>query len=119
MFPPIAQRECGGRIGPEDHVHLSPGLLVDVLVDRARLADHGACLGVGVADLREVLGVVDDYREVDRLAGQAGPAAAVDDRRAELVTGPVGGDDIVQRLGDDDADRDLPVVRGVGGVQRL
>jgi hypothetical protein len=106
-------------IGTEDHPDLGAGLLVELLIDDARLADDGLRLSVGVADFGQVLGVVDDDREVDRLARQAGAATAIDDRRPEVVTGTMGGHDVIEGLGDHDADRYLAVVRRIGGIQGL
>src|SRR5262249_40608192 len=66
----------------------------------------------------DVLRQVHDDGHVAALAGEAGAAAAREDRRAVRPAHLHGGLDIVRVAGNDDANRHLPVVGGVGGVER-
>jgi len=64
-----------------------------------------------------VLGEVEDYCGVGGLAGEAGASAAREDGGVELAADVDGGDDVGFIAGDDEADGNLPVVGGVGGVE--
>ena len=84
---------------------------------RARLDPGQPPLGVDLEDAVEVLREVDHDGDVAALAGEAGAAAA---RRSGA---PCRGRlppsrHVLHASRDDDADRDLAVVRGVGGVER-
>ncbi len=81
---------------------------------------HARRLAVPVdpLDTVHVLGHVDHDSGVARLAGEACSAAARDNRRAILARDSDRGDHIIGVLRQDDADGDLPVVRGVRCVQR-
>ena len=105
------------RVGPE-HQPGGPGVPVELLVDHARLALHGPGGRVGLAYLREVLRAVDDHGVVHGLAGQAGAAAAVDDRGTEAGADPVRGHHVIEAARHQDADGDLAKVRRVIGVHR-
>jgi hypothetical protein len=62
-------------------------------------------------------GHVDDDGGVAALAGEARAAAAGQDRDRSLVADPHGFDDVFAGSGNDDTDRNLPVVRGIRGVE--
>ncbi len=106
----------GGRVGPEgEAVGLGGG--PQVVQHRARLHHGQAALGVDLDDPMHVLGEVQHHRHVAALAGQAGAAAAGQDRHVVLAAEGDSGHDVVGVAREDDADWDLPVVGGVGGVQ--
>src|SRR4051794_21321052 len=65
-----------------------------------------------------MLGLVDDHRNVAALAGDAGARPARENRRAVLMTDLDGADAVIGRARNDDADRNLAIVRRVGGVER-
>src|SRR5436190_1160587 len=65
-----------------------------------------------------VLREVEHHRDVAALPGQRRPATAGQDRRAVLAGHGHRGYDVVGVARHDHADRHLPVVRGVGGIQR-
>ena len=76
-------------------------------------------VGVDVDDVMEVAREVDAQRDVAALAGEAGPAAARDDRCVMLACDADRFDHLVAGARINDADRHLAVVRGVGRVERL
>ena len=106
------------RIRPEDQA-APAGRPVELLVDDPGFRGDQPPVYVDVPDLGQVLGVVDDHGVVDGFPGQAGAAAPVHDRRAEVRADPVGGDDVVQRLRDDHADGHLAEVGAVVRVHGL
>ena len=90
----------------------------------AQRVAHGAGLdareargGIERDDAVQVLRAVDDERDVHALAALRGAAAARQDRHAVLARERHRGDDVLHRAGEDDADRHLAIVRGVGGVR--
>jgi hypothetical protein len=107
----------GGRLGAEDQPAMGTGLLVELVEDDTGLHDREAAVSVDRLHRGEVLGEVHHHGDVAALAGEAGAATAGEDRRAELTADRDGRDEVIDRPRDDDADRDLPVVGGVGGVQ--
>ena len=106
----------GGHVRPEGEAERRQ-LAVEAVEHHARLHPHPPAGHVDLADAVEVLGAVDDEARPDRLAGQAGAAAAGGDRHAELGRDLHGGDEVVGGAGHDDAERLDLVVAGVGGVQ--
>ena len=93
------------------------GGVAQVVEHDARLDARELALGIELDDAVQVLGEVDDDRDVAALAGEARAAAA---RQHRHVTARARGDrrdDIVDALRHDDADRHLPVVRRVGRIQ--
>src|SRR5205807_5235452 len=83
-----------------------------------RLDPREPALGVDLDDLVQVLGEVDDDGDVAALAGKTGAAAVRKNRRAVLAADAHRLDDVVGRARDDDADRQLPVVRAAGRIER-
>ena len=69
-------------------------------------------------DAVQIFRIIDQHRDVAALPGEAGTAAARDDRRAEAAAELEGRDDVVNAARHHNADRHLPVVRGVGGIER-
>ena len=65
-----------------------------------------------------VLREIEHHRHVAALPGQAGAGASGEHRRVERPACCDGGDDVVRIARHDKTDGDLPVVRGVGRVQR-
>ncbi len=102
-------------VGAEGEVVFLGGV-AQVIEDDARPDPREALPGVHLGDVVHVLREVEHDGDVAALSGQGGPAAAGEDRRAVLARQGHGGDDIVRATRQHDADRDLPVVRGVGGV---
>ncbi len=91
----------------------------------AQPVEHHPGLDAGKTALRieledpvQVLGEVDHDAVVDGLAREAGAAAAGKDRRLVLAADLDGGNHIVDCLREHDANWNLPVDRGVVGVQR-
>ena len=101
-----------GGIGAEGEVVLLGGIAEPVEHD-ARLHTREAPLRVELKQLLHVLGEVEDHRLVHRLAGQAGAAAARDDRCAVPAAQLERGLYVLGRARDHDAERHLPVARGV------
>ena len=75
-------------------------------------------LGIQPDDPIHALGEVEHHGLVDRLARQRRPTPTRDDRRAQLATHRNCGEHVVLRCGDDDPERDAPVVRCVLRVER-
>ncbi len=75
-------------------------------------------LRVELDDLVDVLGEVDDDGDVAALPGERRAAAAPKERRAVLAADAHGLDHVLDVARDDDADRHLAVVGGVGRVER-
>src|SRR5579885_3603223 len=73
---------------------------------------------IELEDLIQVFREVDDYSGVAALARQAGAPAAPEYRRSELAACGKRLDNILIRFRYDNADRDLAIVRTVGGIQR-
>ncbi len=94
------------------------GLVPEMVEDEAGLDAGELALGVDLDDLVQVLAEVDEDGHVAALAGQAGSAAAREDRSAVLAAGGHRRDDIVDRARDDDADGHVAVVGAVGRVHR-
>ena len=106
----------GGRQRPELQAG-RPELVVEHIHDDARLHQAGAVLPVDLQQPVAVLRPVQNHRGVGAFAGEAGPAAAGQHRGvvapAHLDRGHRGFD----RTRHHHAERDLPVVRGIGGVR--
>jgi hypothetical protein len=86
-------------------------------VDDAWLHTRNFPLGVDFQNAIDVLGKIDHHCHVTALTGQAGAAAARDDRRPVPVTGRHGFDHVVDAARNHHADRHLTIVGGVGGVE--
>ena len=91
----------------------------------AQRIEHDAGLYAGPFGLRiecldavHILGEVQNNRFIATLAREACPAAPRQDRRAVVTRHGDCADDILCMARDDDADRDLAIVRSVGRIQR-
>ena len=73
--------------------------------------------GIEGHDGAEVLREVDDDGYVAALSGEACASASGEDGCSEIAAGGDGSDDVVDGLWDDEADRDLAVVGGIGRVE--
>ena len=107
----------GGGIGAEGQAVLR-GFRAQVVEDAAGFDAGEAALGIDRDHAVEVLGEVDHDGGVAALAGEARAAAARQKRRIVTPADLHRLDDVLPRLRDDHPDRDLAVVRGVGGVER-
>jgi hypothetical protein len=105
------------RVGSEGELVLF-GFVAKGVEDDAGLDAGAARGGVEVENRGHVAGEVDDDSHVAALAGEAGAAATRKNGRAKLAAGGDGGDDVGGVARQDEADWDLAVVRGIGGVKR-
>ena len=108
----------GRRVGAEGEPVLAVGLLAQPVEDDARLDARELPLGVDLDDPVQVLGEVEDDRDVHALTREARAAAAREDRRAVLAGDRDRGDHVVDAPRDHDADRQLAVVGARRGVER-
>ena len=108
-MPPSVQFGWVDGSGPNRRPCGSRWALSDV-EDDAGLHDRAARLEVDVLDLVAVLRPVDHDGGVRALTGEAGAAAAGEQRGAMPGCDPDGGRGRVRSPGDDDAERDLAVV---------
>jgi hypothetical protein len=108
----------GGRVGAEGQAVLL-GRVAQGVEDAAGFDAGGAGVRVDGQHAVEVAGEVDDERGVAGLAGEARPAAAGQDGRVVAAGDLDGADHVVDGARQHDADRNLAVVRGVGGVEGL
>src|SRR5205814_1130725 len=77
-----------------------------------------APVGIDLDHAVEVLREVEHDRDVAALPSQAGSAAATEDRHVVLTADAHPFHDVIERAGDDDADRHLAVVRSARRVER-
>jgi hypothetical protein len=106
----------GGGVGPEGQA-VDLGGVAEPVDHHAGLDPGEAAVGVDLQDAVHVPGHVEDHGDVAGLPGQARAGAAAEQRRAELPAGGHRGLHVVGVGREDDPDRHLPVVGGVGGVQ--
>ena len=106
----------GGHFRPEQEVVRRQGA-VEGVEDDAGLNAGRAADGVDVEDGVEVLAAIEDDAGADRLAGQAGAAAARRDRHVHFGGDLHGRDDVFGGFGDDDAERLDLIDAGVGAVE--
>ncbi len=104
-----------GGVGSEGQLKLFRRLAYTVEHD-AGLDAHGAGDGIDRVHVVHVLREVEDDGGVAGLAGDRGAASAREDGRVEAAADGDRGDDIVLVARDDEADGDVAIVRGVGGV---
>src|SRR5690348_10960548 len=74
--------------------------------------------GIELENPVHVLGQIHDYRNITALTGEAGTAAACQNRGAIMPRRGDSGDDIVRISWDDDSDRYLPIIRAVRRIER-
>src|SRR5436853_712537 len=84
----------------------------------SRLHSRKLSFCIDLEDAIHVLREINDDGDVTALAGQAGSAATTRDGSAEFSAKGDYRDDVVAIARNDDADRQLPVVRAVGRVKR-
>ena len=106
----------GRGVRPEGEFVLL-GRAAEEIEDAARLHSRALVCGIEFEDVAHELGEVQDNGDVAALAGQAGATAAPEHGGAV----PAGGRDCLDNVflvpRDDDADRHLPVIRGVRRIQ--
>ena len=107
----------GGGIGAESQAVLFR-LVAQIVEDDARLDPGVSLRRIELADAVHVLREIEHHGDVAALPGQGRASAAGQDRRAELARQCHGGHDVVGVAGQNDADGDLPVIGGIGGVER-
>jgi len=96
-----------------------PGGAPELVTDHARLDPRRPRPGVQAHDLVHVLGEIERHGRVHALARQPGAAAPDQYRHLMLAAHLQRGQHIPGVERDDHPDRDLPVDRGVIGVERL
>ena len=106
----------GGGVGGEGEGEFFGGL-ADAVEHDAGLDVDGAGGGIDGAHAAHVLGEVEDDGDVAALAGERGAGSAGEDGGVEGAAGCDGGDDVGFVARDDDADGNVAVVGGVGGVE--
>jgi hypothetical protein len=107
----------GRRIGTERQLK-GFGSSAQRIEHDARLDARKSAARVHVEDRIHVLAEVEDDGDVAALAGKAGPGAARENRRLVRPTRRDGGRHIGGVARNDEADRNLAVVRGVGCIKR-
>ena len=107
----------GGRIGGEEQT-LGRNRRVELRLHHAGFDHREAALGVDVPNRIHVLGEVEHDRRVAGLAGERGAAAARENRQAILARQRERAHHVALVARNHDAERDLPVDRGVGGIER-
>ncbi len=90
---------------------------IERIEDDTRLHADDARGGIDVENGVEVFAAIDNDAGADRLAGQAGSAAARRDWHLRLGRDLHGGDEILDTFGNDDAERLHLVNAGIGAVQ--
>ncbi len=105
-----------GGIGGEGEVEFFC-CVAHAVEDDAGLDVDGLLGGVDFAHFVHVFREVEDDGEVGALSGEGGSGSASEDRRFEFAAESEGGDDVVFVEWNDDADGDVAVVGGVGGVE--
>ena len=112
IMPPSVQRECvagsGAKVRP-----CASAAVAQRIAHHAGLDARAPRLRVDRQHLVEVLRAVDHHRHVDRLAVERGGAAAREHRNVVGRAKAQGLDDVLDAARQHDADRHLPVVRGV------
>jgi hypothetical protein len=93
------------------------GLLSKDVQDHARLDAGDLSLRIDLQHPVLVLGEIEDHAGVAALAREARPAASRQHWRTEFPADLEGGGDVLRVPRDDDADRHLPVVRRVRGIE--
>ncbi len=105
----------GRRIGAEGQ-RMPFGGIAQRVADGAGLDARGFCRRIDLEHAVQVFRGVDDHGNVDALAVLRGAAAARQDRHSELAADIDRLDDVVDVAREHHADRDLAVIRRVGGI---
>ncbi len=117
----VADHAADGAAGVRGGVRPEPqpvrsGLALQVVEDHARFDEGRHALGVDLQDAVQVAGEVEDDAGPDGVAGDGRARTAGGEGDAELAADAPHGDDVLDRAGEDDDERDDAVVRGVGRV---
>src|ERR1039458_6187786 len=106
----------GSGIGREGEVVLL-GFGAKLIEDHARLDARDALCGIDFEDGRHVLRKVEHDGGVTTLSSERGASAACEQRSAVVAAQGNGGEHVFFVAGNYDADRDLPVIGAVGGIE--
>ncbi len=106
----------GGRIGTEGQT-VRLGRVAQDVEHETGLDARAPCLRVQLHDAIQILREIQHHRHVAALAGEAGAASPRQHGRAVAPADRERLDDVLDGARDHDADRQMPVVRGVGGVE--
>ena len=106
------QKERLGQVVGARRIH-------HVIADRSRLHARKALARVQLNDPIHIFRPIHDHCRVAALAGEAGPATARKDWSLEAAANCDGRDHVLFGFRDDNADRHLPVIRGVRRVDGL
>jgi len=105
---PAERSLCGQAVGSPD----------TLIIDDARLDPRDPALWIKFKNLRHVLREIENNRNVAALAGERGASTAAQDRRAMLSADSNRSDHVLGIARDYNSDRNLAVIRAVGGVER-
>ena len=105
-----------GGVGREGQGEFLCGV-ADAVEHDSRLDVNGARVGVDSAHSVHVLRKVEDDGSVAALTGERSAGSAGEDGRVEATADCDGCDDVGFVARDDDADGNVAIVRGVGGVE--
>ncbi len=94
------------------------GGVSQLIEDDSGLHAGDAPTGIDLEDLSHVLREIEDDGDVAALSGERGASAAAEERSIEFATGRNGREHIIGVGGNDDANRNLPVVGAVCRVER-
>ena len=83
----------------------------------SRLNARNAALGIKIENLRHVLGKIEHDGNIAALSGKGRPSAAAKNRYAVFAAGGDSGDYIVIVAWDNNANRNLTIVRAVGRIE--
>jgi hypothetical protein len=93
------------------------GCVAELIQNDSGLDARDAAFGIDLENLSHVLREVKNNGNVAALSGEGGPTAATEKRSAELAADGDGGEDVVGITRKNHADRNLAVVRTIGGVE--
>ena len=116
IMPPRVQRSCVAGSGAKVRWCFSAAARRCV-EDDSGLDAGDAAVGIDFKDIRHVLREVEDDGGVATLSGERGAASAGEQRSAMFAAKGDGSDDVFFVARDDDADRNLAIVRAIGGVE--
>ena len=105
-----------GGVGAEGQMIFFRGV-AEMVENNSGLHACDAAPGIDLKDLRHVLREIEDDGDIAALSGERCAATAAEQRRAEFAADSDRGDHVVGIARKNDADRDLAVVRSVGGVE--
>src|SRR5262249_25817859 len=106
-----------GRIGSKSEIELV-GAFAQMIEHDARLHPRVFLLCIEFKDLVEILGKINNDRNVTTLSGKTGPATARQDWSAVISGKRNSLDHIINCFGNHDADRYLAIVGSIIGIER-